>query len=405
MRSLQLTFNEDDDPGTVASAFIAAHGIGVDSLEEVRNFVLERKAARAREGGGVARRRRPAPPPPVVYTYFPTAAYITLDAVDLRKVAPKFAELNAAVGSSGEPGAALDAREADAVLTGVVGVLADTARWHSSTVPRDGVRALLKAVRRWPHERAFPALDVLRVLVCHPDGAEAVAEVGGPGFVAGEVSRIAALRSRSEKELRATTLLSARALFNAARHPPTRALLMAAAPSVLDAASDLLGAGHPPLRFAAGVLMYNVAHALRAAAARAGGGGAAASGGTPELVAGGLAASPPPPVHPALARVDPAVVEQLLGVCVETARLLAAPPSPTAAAAAAPGAGGEDDLALKLVAVLGTVVLLGHDAAASARGLGLGELLGELTAAGGRFAGVQVVRDAVAELRPLLVKR
>jgi hypothetical protein len=406
MRSLQLCFNEDDDPNTVAGNFVAGHGIGIDSFEEVRDFILAQKAKRGPPP--------PKGPPPKVYKHFPTHGYLTLDAVDWKKVAPKLAEFNAALAADSAGGGAamaLEPAELAAVAgavpgASVVAVLGDTSRWHASTVPRAGVKALwAKAVARWPAERLFPPLDVLRVLLCHPDGAEAVAEVAGAGFVPGLLGRLAGLKDRPDKEARGAVLLLARCLFNSLRHEPTRALVAggaASASAVMDAVSDLLNHDSPPVKFAATVLLVNLVHAVTSQAAAAA--AAAAKGGKGAVVVGSsLTASSS---SSAAVPVDPSVVEQLLGLIVEGFQVIrpAAGSSPTAPAGAA--ADPAEEPTLKLLTALGSLVVCRPLSATpgavarAAKGLELLDTVREVGAA--RFPRAVAVTEAVAELAPLL---
>lgn len=49
MRSLQLCFNEEDDPISVAKTFVAENGLSADSYEEVRRFIIQKKGERAKQ--------------------------------------------------------------------------------------------------------------------------------------------------------------------------------------------------------------------------------------------------------------------------------------------------------------------------------------------------------------------
>ena len=409
-RSLQLCFNRGDDANTVAANFCAAHGVGMDSFEQVRDFILSAKAKRGDTDVGGGGGGGGAVLAPRARTHFPSGAFLTLDAVDWRKVQPKLEEFNAALAAAGAPAALSDAELGG--IKALIAVLAQTSRWHATSVPLPAVRALFaKCLQQWPVAQLFPALDTLRVLLCHPEGAAAVAEAAGGGFVAGATARIAALRSRppGDKEARAAVLLTARCLFNAWHQPPTRALLHAALPAVMDATSDLLQHEAPAVRFAGAVLLHNTAHALGAQALAAW--QAAATAATRPSTASSFSAAALPASASAAAAAAPpesAHVEQLLGLVVEGLQALRPPPpvpagagAPTDAAAPAADAAGGDDAVLKLLVALGTVVLaVGPSAAQTARALELEDALAQLP--GALFPHSAPIREAVAELLPLI---
>ena len=233
VRSLPLRFNEDDDANTVARAFITTHGIDEDNWEAVRNHVLELQTTR-RNSRSAEAAKLPQ------FRLFPMRAYVVHDEANWSKVLPKLLETSsgAAVGGSQDAAVAALALTPGAevrAIEGLVDVLADTSHWHALEVPRPAVALLLRKTLRWPGGASFPAVDVLRMLVCHPDGAAALAEVGGAAAVGNEAARITALRD--EPAARNAVLLSARMLFNCFKEPPTRNLVLL--PTIAD------GVGRP----------------------------------------------------------------------------------------------------------------------------------------------------------------
>ena len=259
--------------------------------------------------------------------------------VDWKKVIPKVAELNALVAGDAEPSiAALACSEAelDAIRL-LADVLSATARYHATAVPPAAVKALFRKMLRWPLDRAFPAIDVLRVLLTHPDGSAAVAAEAGSVFVSAQTERIAA--ARLVPALRPVVLLTARALGNACAAESTRLLILGGASAVLDCAADLLQYDNAPVRAATCTLLHNVAHAMHTQARRA------------QLAGGG--GGEPNPDH----------VDQLLALTLEGLSVVggAAPERADAVAAAA------------LLLALGTVARFAPRFAATARSLELPE--------------------------------
>jgi hypothetical protein len=263
MRTMQLCWNEGDDAVTVAKNFIVHNGLSEDAYEEVKNFIID---ASFREGQAIRQRKAAAAAAAAAggaWTTFPSRGFIDLTTVDWKKVWPKLVDVNKAV-----PADVMLGEEELASLRGVVDVLEQTSRYHATTVPRKGVSALLAKAARWPVGSVFPALDVLRILVIHADGARALEESGAGAFLD---PVLAAVRSgKGSAEARPALLLAARTLFNAFRHEATRRLLLARAEDVLDCVGDLLAYDHVTVRYAAAVLLHNFAHAWSLGAADAG---------------------------------------------------------------------------------------------------------------------------------------
>jgi phospholipase A-2-activating protein len=296
-RSLQLEWNEGDDVMSVAKDFLMRNRLGEDNYEEVRDFIFkvqaaEGEAVRRKKGGAGAGGAALVPAKP---------QYVDLAAVDFKKVWPKLLEVGraqaqpagaATAAAAAGPGAAPTAEE-EAALRAVVDVLEQTSRFHATTVPRAGVRAMLRLLRAWPPREAFPLLDVLRVLVVHMDGALAVAEVFGATLLPLLLGAVRA--TAAAPEARPATLLAARALFNCFRNEPTRRLVAgagdAAQAELQDAVGALLAHEHATVRYAGAVVLHNLALSQRfaAEAARAGAAGAGAGAASAERIVQSLA--------------------------------------------------------------------------------------------------------------------
>jgi phospholipase A-2-activating protein len=255
MRSMQLCWNEGDDIVTAAKEFVRRNGLSEDSYEEVKNFMID---ASTKEGAAIRARKAAAKGATSgTWTRFPSKGYIDLPTVDWKKVWPKFLEVNG--GASAE--LALNEAELASVKL-VVDVLDQTAKYHASTIPRHGLAPLLSKALKWPLGSVFPALDILRVTVLHPDGAQGLLEAG---FAAAAQPILDIIKAgKGVAEARPALLLAARILFNSFRHDAGRKLLLtgARAADVCDAVGDLLSYEHDTVRFAAAVFLHNFAHYL-----------------------------------------------------------------------------------------------------------------------------------------------
>jgi hypothetical protein len=211
-----------------------------------------------------------APPPPPLSR--------SSRSLPLLQVWPKFQELNGSLAAAGSPGAV--GSEDEAALQACVAVLGETARFHASSMPRKGLAVLASALGSWPLSSALPLADMARILVLHSDGAAAVAAAAGSAgcllscllalVQGGCAGGSAGGSAEGSAGARGPVLTAARALTNAFKHAPLRAVLRARQAALLQAAAALLSFPHASVGAAAAALLHNVAHALslEAAAAR-----------------------------------------------------------------------------------------------------------------------------------------
>lgn len=63
-------------------------------------------------------------------------------------------------------------------LDQIVHTVQDTAFYHSNTFAASGITALRNALDNWPAKMAFPTLDLLRLVLVHPQGPAALGKAG-----------------------------------------------------------------------------------------------------------------------------------------------------------------------------------------------------------------------------------
>lgn len=118
-----------------------------------------------------------------------------------------------------------------ASLEALIQTLQDTAFYHSSTVSAEQIRIVKIMLSQWPVEFAFPALDLLRLVVVHPQGVNALQEAGaldGP-FLLHILDR--ALTADSNLPM-ACRMLALRVLANLFLHPAGRNAFISQHPEV-----------------------------------------------------------------------------------------------------------------------------------------------------------------------------
>lgn len=105
------------------------------------------------------------------YDHLPMKGYKTFEAgVDkkgLTKVVTKIRELNNNVSSNNQ----LSSSEANDELDTLSTTLSITNRYHSTTISDVELATIHKMITKWDAKNAFPALDLARMAVLHPDAA------------------------------------------------------------------------------------------------------------------------------------------------------------------------------------------------------------------------------------------
>ena len=186
VQTLQIGYNNGDNPFVTAQNFIDEHMLNQGYLAQIADYIRQRAGESAPTlggtAGGAASSGAPsayssAPTPMEVtptYDYLPMKGYKSFDAgVDkkgLTKVIMKIREFNNEVTPSSKQ---LSSNEVNDILDTLSNTLSITNRYHSSTISDMELAIIHKMVTQWGTKHAFPALDLARMAVLHPDAASA----------------------------------------------------------------------------------------------------------------------------------------------------------------------------------------------------------------------------------------
>eukprot|EP00581_Thalassiosira_minuscula_P019963 CAMPEP_0183713124 /NCGR_PEP_ID=MMETSP0737-20130205/8078_1 /TAXON_ID=385413 /ORGANISM="Thalassiosira miniscula, Strain CCMP1093" /LENGTH=848 /DNA_ID=CAMNT_0025941873 /DNA_START=41 /DNA_END=2590 /DNA_ORIENTATION=- len=189
---LQIGYNNGENPFVVAQAFIDEHMLDQGYLAEIADYIRQRAGESGPTlgggggggGGGASSYAAPSSSVPApmegvtpTYDHLPMRGYkifgAGVDNKGLTKVLGKVREFNAAVASDKQ----LTSMEAVDVLDSLVSTLAVTNRYHSSSVSDVELGAISKMITGWGPKHAFPALDLARMAVLHPDAASSKRKV------------------------------------------------------------------------------------------------------------------------------------------------------------------------------------------------------------------------------------
>mmetsp|Transcript_25452 Transcript_25452/g.54765 ORF Transcript_25452/g.54765 Transcript_25452/m.54765 type:complete len:867 (+) Transcript_25452:108-2708(+) len=184
VQTLQIGYNNGENPFVTAQTFIDEHMMDQGYLAQIADYIRQRTGesgptlgSSAAPGGGAGNSgasSSSAPTPMEVtpsYNHLPMKGYKVFDAgVDkkgLTKVVAKIREINNNVSSNNQ----LPSSEANDVLDTLSATLSTTNRYHSTTISDIELAIIHKMITKWDAKDAFPALDLARMAVLHPDAA------------------------------------------------------------------------------------------------------------------------------------------------------------------------------------------------------------------------------------------
>ncbi|XP_071729987.1 uncharacterized protein [Rutidosis leptorrhynchoides] len=105
------------------------------------------------------------------FKHIPKKGMLVFDAAQFDGILKKISEFNNALRS--DPGQQnLSISEAEISRFGAIAkVLKDTSHYHTSKFSNDDISLLFKLLKSWPLSMMFPVIDILRMVVLHPDGS------------------------------------------------------------------------------------------------------------------------------------------------------------------------------------------------------------------------------------------
>jgi len=127
-------------------------------------------------------------------------------------------------------------KEAEALADSIVHTVQETAFYHSSTFAPQEVATLRSVLAKWPAPVAFPTLDLVRLVVVHPQGPSALGEDGLAALVTKvlDLGLQGAPTEGGDAVPIATRMLSLRVLANMFLHDAARKAVLAHKTEVLS---------------------------------------------------------------------------------------------------------------------------------------------------------------------------
>jgi phospholipase A-2-activating protein len=168
LSQLQIGYNTGENPFNAAQRFIDTHMLSQHYLSEIANYITQRTGQQPPVLGATQPSSGPmatamAGTPIASYQYLPAKGYKVFElpekngATTLEKMKQKIVEF----------GGSTDVT----LLASLMATLLATNRYHASTVSTPELQAVSDLLEQFSASRAFPALDLARLAVLHPDAA------------------------------------------------------------------------------------------------------------------------------------------------------------------------------------------------------------------------------------------
>ncbi|KAI9905323.1 hypothetical protein PsorP6_013541 [Peronosclerospora sorghi] len=280
LRKLQIGYNMGQNPFTVAQVFIDKHRLDQAYLREIADYISQRASEYKPPvlGNHESVNALPALSAPdssvaaQSFKYFPVdetervgpvcmtqSGYNTFESTRIAKLMSMLHQLNDKMKET-QLSHALDESQLLA-LEQLVRVLQDTAFYHSSTFASFEIRALRHVLETWPATHVFPALDLLRLVLIHPQGPRAVGENGLEPLVTTVLSLGVQRDGPDDGTVIpvATRMLSLRVLANMFLHEIARKVLLAHKTHVLNKLPRFHAFHHKLVALSLATLLLNFA--------------------------------------------------------------------------------------------------------------------------------------------------
>ncbi|XP_057964226.1 uncharacterized protein LOC131155245 isoform X2 [Malania oleifera] len=141
-------------------------------------------------------------------------------------------------------------------LGAVISILKDTSHYHSSRFADIDIAFLLKLLKSWPLAMIFPAIDLMRMIVLHPDGANILLKLVD---VENDIHMEIIQKATASPALPANLLTSIRLVANLFKNSCFHNWLQKHRSEILDAFSSCYGSSNKNVQLSYSTLILNYA--------------------------------------------------------------------------------------------------------------------------------------------------
>jgi phospholipase A-2-activating protein len=261
--TLQIGCNTGENPFTAAQRFIDKHMLPQSYLQEIANYITQRIGKQPTMLGMSSASAAPSGAftgnPIVQYEYICPKAYKTFDLVEksgsitLEKMRNKIVEFGC---------------EDEDAIKSLMSTLLVTNRYHASKVSDLELSSLFNLLNSYTFSQSFPALDLLRLTVLHPDAAKLERGQYWSDVVQRVVvlcqTNVSTLEENSGPAATAVPMLSLRLFCNALKGGPgSRDAVALQLHDVLNCGIIHVTSTNKNIRLSVATLLYNVCYYIQ----------------------------------------------------------------------------------------------------------------------------------------------
>ncbi|XP_050232267.1 uncharacterized protein LOC126680979 isoform X2 [Mercurialis annua] len=180
----KLPYNRSENPYSTADKWLLKENLPFSYRQQIVEFILQNSGQRDitlnssfRDPYTGSNAYVPGQPSNLsavsatpTFKHIPKKGMLVFDVAQFDGILKKITEFNNALLSDPDK-MTLSLSEADiSKLAEVVKILKDTSHYHTSRFAEVGIALVVKLIKSWPVSMIFPVVDILRMIVLHPDG-------------------------------------------------------------------------------------------------------------------------------------------------------------------------------------------------------------------------------------------
>ena len=256
---LQIGYNNGENPFNAAQRFIDAHMLPQYHLNDIADYIQQRVGNETPTLGGAVTSAPVATTgvPVIAYQYLPMPGYKSFElssktgVTTLEKMKKKITEYGKLSDSQLEQVSAL------------MSTLGATNRYHASKVSSQELTVISQMLEILPPAEAFPALDLARLTVVHPDAASSTNSAYWARILSKALSLCEGTEALDGPAAVAIPMLSLRLFANSFRGGPgSREAAVSHLESILKCTQKFIVSKNKNVRLSVSTLLYNVSYYL-----------------------------------------------------------------------------------------------------------------------------------------------
>lgn len=263
---LQIGYNTGENPFVAAQRFIDSYMLPQHHLNEIADYIQQRAGHEAPTLGGGA--SAPAPNattgvPMISYQHLPMPSYKTFE-LSAKNATTTLEKMQAKVRDFGK----LSDSQLEQIAS-LCNTLGETNRYHSSKIDPSELNVILEMLDALPPTEAFPALDLARLAVAHPNGAIQSNFAYWTKIMSKALSLCESTVDLQGAAAVAIPMLSLRLFTNAFKGGPgSLQAVVSLLDNVLGCVNKFIASKNKNVRISVATLLYNISYYLYTKEAR-----------------------------------------------------------------------------------------------------------------------------------------